>query len=75
MKIAVIGTGYVGLMSPGHVFSDSGNTVVCVDKDPQKIAALKQGQIPIYEPGLQEIVDRAVQEERLSFTHRIRKAR
>lgn len=67
MKIAVIGTGYVGLVA-GACFSDTGNTVVCVDKDPTKIQSLKDGQIPIYEPGLEELVKRGVKEGRLSFT-------
>ncbi len=51
MKIAMIGTGYVGLVS-GVCFSDFGHNVVCVDKDANKIANLKQGKVPIFEPGL-----------------------
>jgi UDPglucose 6-dehydrogenase len=51
MKIAMIGTGYVGLVS-GVCFSDFGHDVVCVDKDPDKIAMLERGEVPIYEPGL-----------------------
>ena len=50
MRIAVIGTGYVGLVS-GVCFSDFGHDVVCVDKDPSKIAMLERGEVPIYEPG------------------------
>jgi UDPglucose 6-dehydrogenase len=53
MKIAVIGTGYVGLVS-GVCFSDFGHDVVCVDKDPAKIAKLEAGEVPIYEPGLED---------------------
>ncbi|MFD1283173.1 NAD-binding protein, partial [Methylobacterium goesingense] len=51
MKIAVIGSGYVGLVS-GTCLADFGHSVVCVDKDPAKIAALQAGRMPIYEPGL-----------------------
>jgi UDPglucose 6-dehydrogenase len=67
MKIAMIGTGYVGLVS-GTCFAESGNDVICVDKDEKKIEDLKQGIIPIYEPGLEGLVKRNVEEERLSFT-------
>ena len=67
MKIAVIGTGYVGLVA-GACFSDTGNTVFCVDKDPSKIDALKRGEIPIYEPGLDQLVKRGASEGRLHFT-------
>ena len=67
MKIAMIGTGYVGLVS-GVCFSDFGHEVVCVDKDPAKIAKLEGGQIPIYEPGLEELMARNVEAGRLSFT-------
>ena len=67
MKIAVIGTGYVGLVA-GACFADTGNTVYCVDKDSSKIDALKNGIIPIYEPGLDALVKRGVAEERLHFT-------
>jgi UDP-glucose 6-dehydrogenase len=55
MKIAVIGTGYVGLVS-GVCFSDFGHDVVCVDKDSAKIAKLEAGKVPIYEPGLEELI-------------------
>ena len=67
MKVAVIGTGYVGLVS-GTCFADSGNQVTCVDIDEQKIEALRQGQIPIYEPGLTEMVRRNIAGGRLQFT-------
>ncbi len=67
MKIAVIGTGYVGLVA-GTCFADSGNDVVCVDIDQRKIDALHRGEIPIYEPGLQELVEKNVREKRLLFT-------
>ncbi len=67
MKIAVVGTGYVGLVV-GACLAENGNTVVCVDKDAAKIATLEAGKMPIYEPGLEEIVRRNHSEERLSFT-------
>ena len=67
MQIAVIGTGYVGLVA-GACFSDTGNTVYCVDIDPSKIDALKRGEIPIYEPGLETLVKRGVADGRLHFT-------
>ncbi len=67
MKIAVIGTGYVGLVT-GTCFAESGNDVVCVDKDARKIQMLDKGQLPIYEPGLLELVQRNRREERLRFT-------
>src|SRR5260221_11366366 len=67
VDIAVIGTGYVGLVT-GAGLADFGNDVVCVDVDVAKIDALKQGRIPIYEPGLDKIVSRNVAEGRLHFT-------
>jgi UDPglucose 6-dehydrogenase len=67
MNISVIGTGYVGLVA-GACFADNGNQVVCVDNDPAKIEALKKGVIPIFEPGLDTLVKRGVNEGRLSFT-------
>ncbi len=66
-KIAVIGTGYVGLVS-GSCLADFGNTVVCVDNNAEKIAALRTGIIPIFEPGLDDVVERNVTGGRLSFT-------
>lgn len=67
MKIAMIGTGYVGLVS-GVCFSDFGHEVVCVDKDPRKIAMLERGEVPIYEPGLDTLMAKNVEAGRLSFT-------
>ncbi len=67
MNLAVIGTGYVGLVA-GTCFADSGNNVVCVDIDKKKVNQLKKGKIPIYEPGLNRVFDRAIREKRLHFT-------
>ncbi|MGE0445623.1 MAG: UDP-glucose/GDP-mannose dehydrogenase family protein [Vicinamibacterales bacterium] len=67
MKIAVIGTGYVGLVA-GACFAETGNDVICVDKDHDKVATLNAGRMPIYEPGLEELVRRNTQERRLTFT-------
>jgi UDPglucose 6-dehydrogenase len=67
MKIAVVGTGYVGLVL-GACLAENGNIVVCVDKDESKIGMLREGRMPIYEPGLEEIVKRNDHEERLSFS-------
>jgi UDPglucose 6-dehydrogenase len=67
MNICVVGTGYVGLVT-GAVFADLGNDVVCVDKIGEKIETLKQGRMPIYEPGLEEMVARNVADGRLAFT-------
>lgn len=67
MNICVIGTGYVGLVT-GTVFSDLGNDVICVDKEQHKIERLKQGKMPIYEPGLEEMVVRNMADGRLSFS-------
>ncbi len=67
-SIAVIGTGYVGLVS-GACLADFGNTVTCVDVDEKKIESLRAGQIPIFEPGLSDVVARNVAAERLSFTN------
>ncbi len=67
MKIAMIGTGYVGLVS-GVCFSDFGHDVICVDKDPRKVEMLKRGEVPIYEPGLDQLMAKNVAAGRLSFT-------
>jgi UDPglucose 6-dehydrogenase len=67
VKIAVVGTGYVGLVT-GTCFAESGHRVACVDVDVAKVATLRAGGIPIYEPGLEELVRRNVKEGRLSFT-------
>ena len=67
MNICVIGTGYVGLVT-GAVFADLGNEVICVDKVTEKVEALRAGQMPIYEPGLEEMVGRNVSDGRLEFS-------
>lgn len=67
MKIAVIGSGYVGLVA-GTCFADTGNDVTCVDIDERKIKSLNEGRIPIYEPGLEDLVKRNVKQQRLFFT-------
>jgi UDPglucose 6-dehydrogenase len=67
MKIAVVGTGYVGLVA-GACFAENGNEVICVDKEPAKVRLLQRGKIPIYEPGLDELVRRNKAEKRLTFT-------
>ncbi len=73
MRVAMIGSGYVGLVS-GACFSDFGHNVVCVDKDAAKIDALKAGRIPIYEPGLENLVRDNVKSGRLSFTTSLKEA-
>ena len=67
MRVAMIGTGYVGLVS-GACFADFGHEVVCVDKDKAKIAALGRGEMPIYEPGLNDLVANNTRAGRLKFT-------
>lgn len=67
MKITVIGTGYVGLVT-GVCLSDLGNSVICVDIDSKKIELLKKGQSPIYEPGLEELLEKNIHEKRITFT-------
>ena len=73
MKLCMIGTGYVGLVS-GVCFSDVGNIVYCVDKDKKKIEELNKGNVPIYEPGLEEILKKNYKENRLKFTTDLKKA-
>jgi UDPglucose 6-dehydrogenase len=67
MKIAVVGTGYVGLVT-GTCFAETGNQVICVDIDSQKVSRMQNGEIPIYEPGLDVLFDRNIAEGRLTFT-------
>ena len=73
MKIAVVGTGYVGLVA-GACFAENGNDVICVDKDAAKVRVLRRGRMPIYEPGLEEMVQRNTAEKRLVFTTDLAKA-
>ncbi len=73
MKLCMIGTGYVGLVS-GVCFSDVGNTVYCVDKDKKKIDLLNKGIVPIFEPGLEEILKKNYKQKRLIFTSDLKKA-
>ncbi len=73
MKIVVVGTGYVGLVT-GTCFAESGHEVACVDVDEKKVATLRGGGLPIYEPGLEELVRRNVGEGRLSFTTSLEEA-
>lgn len=73
MKVCVIGTGYVGLVA-GTCLAEMGNDVICVDKDIDKLSKLEKGIIPIYEPGLEDLIKRNVKENRLSFSNNIDKA-
>lgn len=73
MKVAVIGAGYVGLVT-GTCFAEIGNEVVCVDNDPKKLAVLKKGNVPIYEPGLDVLIKKNVKANRLSFSASIKTA-
>jgi UDPglucose 6-dehydrogenase len=70
MDISIIGSGYVGLVT-GACFADVGHNVVCVDNDPRKVEALRAGKVPIYEPGLEEVIHRNVSAQRLRFTGNI----
>ncbi len=73
MNIAVVGTGYVGLVS-GTCFAETGNHVICVDIDADKVAKMKRGEIPIYEPGLEVLFERNIENERISFTTDLKSA-
>src|SRR3981081_3877636 len=67
MDISIIGSGYVGLVT-GACFADVGHNVICVDNDPSQVEALKAGKVPIYEPGLEEVIHRNVSAHRLRFS-------
>src|SRR5690625_6631122 len=67
MNIAVVGTGYVGLVS-GTCFAETGNQVVCIDVDAEKVEKMRVGKIPIYEPGLEILFERNTRQKRLTFT-------
>ncbi|MEE8393011.1 MAG: UDP-glucose 6-dehydrogenase, partial [Rhodospirillales bacterium] len=73
MRVAMIGTGYVGLVS-GVCFSEFGHDVVCVDKDTDKIARLNEGDVPIFEPGLEDLMASNVKAGRLSFATNLKQA-
>lgn len=73
MKIVIVGTGYVGLVT-GTCFAETGNTVTCVDVDAEKVASMKSGKVPIYEPGLEELFRRNSKEGRLTFTTDLKEA-
>ena len=73
MKICVIGTGYVGLVA-GTCLADMGNDVICVDNDLDKLEKLRSGVVPIYEPGLEELIKANVMEGRLNFSDNLSEA-
>lgn len=73
MKIGVVGTGYVGLVT-GTCFAETGNQVICVDINEEKVNSMRNGQIPIYEPGLETLFLRNIKENRLSFTTSLKEA-
>ena len=70
MKIAIVGSGYVGLVT-GACFAQVGHQVICVDNDERKVEMLRSGEVPIYEPGLEQLVQRNVSANRLAFTDSI----
>ena len=71
MDLSIVGSGYVGLVT-GACFADVGHNVICVDNDPRKVEALQAGKVPIYEPGLEEVINRNVAAQRLRFTGNIK---
>ncbi|HEX8281023.1 MAG TPA: UDP-glucose/GDP-mannose dehydrogenase family protein, partial [Chthoniobacterales bacterium] len=71
MDLSIVGSGYVGLVT-GACFADVGHNVICVDNDPRKVEALQAGKVPIYEPGLEEVINRNVAAQRLRFTGSIK---
>ncbi len=73
MNITVVGTGYVGLVT-GTCFAETGNNVTCVDIDADKVARMKAGEVPIYEPGLEILFERNTKQGRLKFTTHLAKA-
>ena len=73
MKIAVVGTGYVGLVT-GTCLADTGNQVICVDINEKKVEMMKNGQVPIYEPGLEQLFNRNINQNRLHFTTNLAEA-
>ena len=73
MNITIVGTGYVGLVT-GTCFAETGNNVICVDVDEKKVEKLKNGIIPIFEPGLDLIFERNIREKRLTFTTNLHEA-
>lgn len=73
MRVAVVGSGYVGLVA-GACFAETGNDVICVDIDERKVARLNNGEIPIYEPGLEDLIERNLKDGRLSFTTNLKDA-
>ncbi|MEM6878956.1 MAG: 3-hydroxyacyl-CoA dehydrogenase NAD-binding domain-containing protein, partial [Bacteroidota bacterium] len=73
MKISVVGTGYVGLVT-GTCFAETGNEVVCVDIDHSKVERMRQGEVPIFEPGLELLFERNTRQGRLKFTTNLAKA-
>ena len=73
MKVSVVGTGYVGLVT-GTCLAETGNHVICVDIDAKKVEKMKNGQVPIYEPGLELLFERNIAQGRLSFTTDLKSA-